>query len=386
MIDNGRAFKSNWPWVAGAVVSTMCAGTLMAATGQPEQADAQRPDVREVAPQAPVPIDLKQLDAIVRDLDSPDVKKRLNASQRLNERSDIRLRDLEPILQRNDLSAEQRRRLLSAAEWRFRSEPRAALGFQGPNMMGERDVQGVTITNTIPGFPAADVLRPNDRIISADGAPLASFAAIRPVIVSRDPGDKLQLTIIRAGATMNVTVELGSFGQLPQGNELDQAVLAEAWEVRSQRLRGPHVAPVPSGLPSDKWETERLEVADLDDLEIVPGGARNAVRIGLVMGGEPRVNQERGTMQVLHMLSNPNALEPDMARDPLVVHINRLQTLISQWEMQKNAIERMLASDQIGEEQRRGLEQNRAGLAQAIENQEVEIQRLVNELVARHRR
>lgn len=364
--------RSGYRWRGGA--AALAATSLVAGASLADPPPDAAPEQAVAVEEAPA----LDLEALVRDLDSEDVERRVAATRQLHEHSRLRLRDVEKVLLRDDLSPEQRQRLLGVAEWRFRSEPRAALGFQGP-MMGERDTQGVVISNVIPGFPASEVLKAGDRIISADGAPLMNFGAIRPVIVSRDPGDKLRLVLVRDGATVNATVELGSFRQLPESRDLDDAVLAEAWEMRSRRLRGAQQAAVPSGLASERWKSEQVDLAELRTMEIARAGGAQDGHLGVVMGGEPR----GGSDDITHML-DAEALRRGHA-DPNLQQINRLQQVRAQWTSQLEAVDRMLADPDLPAEQRRGLQQSRTALAQAIANHDAEIQRLVRELLERDR-
>lgn len=71
-------------------------------------------------------------------------------------------------------------------------------------------VQG-TVTPTVAsieaGTPAAGVLRVGDEILSVDGQPVNSPAALVQAVRSHQPGESVQLTIRRDGATKTVTVQ-----------------------------------------------------------------------------------------------------------------------------------------------------------------------------------
>jgi hypothetical protein len=222
--------------------------------------------------------------ALVADLASPEASRRIEATARLVEQREFRLRDIEKLLESRDLHPEQRQRLLNIAMARFYSEPRAGLGFETDGQAQER---GVGVRNVVAGFPAAGVLQAGDRIMAVNGVQLPNFAAIRPIIVSHDPGDVLALSVIRGGETLNLRVPLGSFNQL-RNSMLDQSVLASAWELRSRRLRGQPAGPIASGLGLTDWVADDPE-SIIRILEVGPRGRMTEEgEAGVVIGGEPR--------------------------------------------------------------------------------------------------
>lgn len=249
--------------------------------GQPAGRALDREQDRIPAPPAE---DLADL--VVR-LDSTDVQTRLDATERLAKSPAITLKQLETVLRAGPLSLEQRCRLLAAARRRFISEPRAGMGIQPDINFGQH---GVGLAGIQQDFPASKVLRPGDRIVSADGVPIDTWETIRAVIISRDPGDEIPVSIVRDGGTLNVTVKLGEFARLRQAG-IDSGLLEDAWILRSRSLQDPAKAPViESGLPVAAWAQSGL----LDDeaAEIADAAARaNAgddTGSGLVAGGEAR--------------------------------------------------------------------------------------------------
>lgn len=63
-----------------------------------------------------------------------------------------------------------------------------------------------TITGTVPGLPAAGVLRPRDVIKAVDGKPVTCWASGASMIRARPAGTRLMLTIVRDGATRNIAL------------------------------------------------------------------------------------------------------------------------------------------------------------------------------------
>lgn len=232
---------------------------------------------------------------LVHDLDALALQTRLDAQNRLANDPAISLRQLEGALKQADLSAEQRERLLAAAYKHFCTEPRGAMGV-GPGAVFEQG-HGATLQQVNANFPAASVLKPGDRVITADGQPVEDFNSLRPVILSHDPGDELPLTIVRGGATLNVTVKLASYADLlqtqgpgrPQSEKPDQSLLQPAWALRTKPLRDAAAgsgAPIPCpGLTAANWTQ-----ASYDEAELLRGRVvdPDPTRTSVVAGGEAR--------------------------------------------------------------------------------------------------
>jgi hypothetical protein len=240
-------------------------------------------------PAAPAGEPSELLSRALVDLDSPSVQTRIEATTRLLNSRSIDLRQIEAAIKSGKLSPEQRQRLLLVAQKRFCAEPRAAMGIgQDPNFTQ----RGVTLQNVQPDFPASEVLRPGDRIIAAGGQAVDIWETMRAIIVSRDPGDEIPVTLIRDGATLNVTVKLGEFSQLNarmRTARIDDTLLNEAWQFRSRTLQDPDAAPakaIDSGLASSAW-SQQVYIEDGE-----PGRGRSVdpdtSRTGLMIGGEAR--------------------------------------------------------------------------------------------------
>lgn len=69
---------------------------------------------------------------------------------------------------------------------------------------------GAVITNLEPTFPVAAVLVPGDTVVGADGSPIETTDELVAAIAEHDPGDVMDLTIEKLGASeaMDVQVEL----------------------------------------------------------------------------------------------------------------------------------------------------------------------------------
>ena len=70
---------------------------------------------------------------------------------------------------------------------------------------------GAVVESVTPGSAAETFgLQPGDRIIAADGDTIRDSTGLRADIIARSPGSDLDLTIVRDGAEVVVTVTLGS--------------------------------------------------------------------------------------------------------------------------------------------------------------------------------
>ncbi|MFN2557928.1 MAG: S1C family serine protease [Nitriliruptorales bacterium] len=72
--------------------------------------------------------------------------------------------------------------------------------------------QGVLISDVEAGAPAAAAgLRSGDVVVAVEGEPVTSMARLTAVIRSREPGDRLRLTILREGRQMDLDAVLGEW-------------------------------------------------------------------------------------------------------------------------------------------------------------------------------
>ncbi|QKK09919.1 MAG: PDZ domain-containing protein [Planctomycetota bacterium] len=185
-------------------------------------ASAQRDDLPDTRP---------PVEEMVEWLDSPVFAARQQALVALLERRDLDLVEIDAWRSREDLSPEQRLRLDELALQVFARGPRAALGISFP----PDDRGGVRIMDVVAGFAAADLLVPGDRILTADGVPLSRQAMLRAAILSHAPGEHLELTVERGGEILDISVPLGSFGNLRGAATPRASDLVAAWSLRQSR-------------------------------------------------------------------------------------------------------------------------------------------------------
>ncbi len=73
--------------------------------------------------------------------------------------------------------------------------------------------EGAFITEVVPGSAADDAgLLPGDVIVAIDGDEVTEAAAVRAAILDKEPGDTVEITILRAGEEQTIEAELGRRG------------------------------------------------------------------------------------------------------------------------------------------------------------------------------
>ena len=75
---------------------------------------------------------------------------------------------------------------------------------------------GVTVLLVQNGAPAADVLRPGDVIVSANGRKVASVSALRAVLAAKRPGATVRVGFRRAGEVREATIKTVADPQDPK--------------------------------------------------------------------------------------------------------------------------------------------------------------------------
>ncbi len=213
-------------------------------------------------------------------LGAPTLEVREDATETLT-KQDISLESLQS-LQVNfaSLSAEQRSRLDHVLLERFKQAPRAGLGVQ----YDPQYRQGVRLASVVENFPAAGVLQAEDIVVKAGNVDLNTFMsqdawqALRHQILSFQPGETMDVVVLRRGQTLRLRVPLGSYTDLVNAQPLTDQDQAAAWAVRRQRhgveLRNSNrvAAPVVAGAWSPMTPLDR---------------SRYQPNVGVIAGGSP---------------------------------------------------------------------------------------------------
>jgi hypothetical protein len=263
--------------------TTIATLALATALATPPPAIAQREAVPDTRPPA---------DELIGWLDAPLFAARQQALAALLERRDLTLADVEKWRSRPGLSAEQQLRLDGLALQVFARGPRAALGISFP----PDDRGGVRIMDVVPGFAAADLLVPGDRILTADGLPLTRQAMLRAAILSHAPEERLELTVERHGEILDISVPLGSFGNLRGAATPRPSDLIAAWTLRQSRQdmnarRGNPIAPerlASNPTVQDHGEAEPINPSEPGSSAWLAVYASGDAPRGVVVGGQPR--------------------------------------------------------------------------------------------------
>lgn len=228
--------------------------------------------------------------ARLRDLDADDIDRRDRAT------AELAAAGLTPELAAElaaspDVTPEARERLLTAARFWFENTERAAMGVSfDTSRIGEP--VDARVGGAIDGFDAKRVLQPGDLITEVNGRPV-NYQELRAHIVSHDPGQTCQITILRAGRPIKASITFGRWSQLSRSrggaSALDDRVLSRAFSLRLERAGLTPEQPVSTGLDRNDWElvTVRLARQSLDsgqdadlreppDADDAPVGLRHA--------------------------------------------------------------------------------------------------------------
>lgn len=202
---------------------------------------------------------------IVAQLDSHSFAQRELAMQSLTANS-IDRRQICKVLSGNDLSLEQRHRLVGWLKHDLISTPHAAIGISISSL--RRTNQAIVVDSLIEDLPAIEVLMPGDQIISLDGLPINERDQFLQSIGSRKPGDKITITIKRSFEPddnnddselvvreLDFEIVLGSdellynVNGMRTGNALVQKALKRDLVIILERY-GPKILHIESGEPS----------------------------------------------------------------------------------------------------------------------------------------
>ena len=234
----------------------IAAGALAgAAAAQPEQPRRLEPAVRPGADPDRPPAAREKLDAAqgeqedrartleewIELLNSPVLGDREAATLALSQMSEALAQRLNPE-RLAALSPEQRYRVETILRQRFFASPRAGLGVSFRPLIEDGVSLGVRIELVVDGFPAKEMLEAGDVIVGIDGRSLLemdglrSDTALRHAILSREPGDAIDLVVERDDERLELSVPTGSFAQLRDAQRPDVRLLHGAWRWRLDRM------------------------------------------------------------------------------------------------------------------------------------------------------
>jgi len=226
------------------------------------------------------------VERLLAKMDAPTLAEREDAERELFSQRSVTLEQIEELARRDDLSPEQTFRLRKAARSLFTRRPMAGMGVQFQGFSPE----GVIIGQTIPGFPAHEVLEPLDTIVTCNGQRMRTQDDLRWAILSRDPGDPLTLEIVRSGATRTIEVRLGAFDDLPNAQRPTPLDVANAFTMRWARsVDTPAQRSMPIGavLTVERWAQIEAGQSEEERSPQWPLTRDSASRL-VSFGGRPR--------------------------------------------------------------------------------------------------
>lgn len=135
---------------------------------------------------------------LVAALDAEDWNARETATRALRQ-VEASAEALLKVLEREQLSEEQRQRLMGVVTHRIRKRPRGAMGIKMLPIAGIGDAfaGGVEVTEVIEGLPAERVLRPGDVIVRIDERPIQNNSDLIDHVQRMLPGRVIAVKILR---------------------------------------------------------------------------------------------------------------------------------------------------------------------------------------------
>lgn len=283
---------------------------------------------------------------LVERLDDPDWGVREGATAALMQTDEVPGEAIEAALRRDDLSPEQRVRLIRVAATRFRFAPLGGLGVS----FGQGGEGGVSINGVVPGFPAADLLRAGDVILMIGDNPVAGQDHLRAEILSRRPGESMPVLVRRDRTILDLDLPLGSYNNLDGAAALDESTVRQAMRLRYERsgIAWPEPDAVGGGLTASAW-IDAAFPDGRDGVENQPGDRRGPgvadARRGLdrELSGRrrgiwtTRAEAERGV---------GDQLRADMGR-AITAGVRQRSVLV---EFERSLSERLRAAEERGED------------------------------------
>lgn len=193
-------------------------------------------------------VDPTWLSEQLRALNSDELATRESAQLQLRQNPLVKLEDIERALIAPGLSGESLLRLRQVGIDMFKKRDRAAMGVSWQSQSFRLD--GLEIAGPARArvggveFDSVRLLRAGDVIVKFDGLPVVVSEDIqrnwdncRAMIMSHDPGDEIELDILRDERPMKVRLKMGRYRDLGQSTVADpRDVIERSFEYRLNRI------------------------------------------------------------------------------------------------------------------------------------------------------
>ncbi len=235
------------------------------------------------------------LGEVIDRLGSDDLAERERASELL---ANVAMWDEEILAKACELPevcSERRARLRDAIYTRFLNSPRPAIGIR----MAPGAESGIRVERLEAGFPAGKTLRANDEILVIGGVDLrptkTDQGPLMAAIASFDPGDLVDVLVLREGREIELQIELGSWDDLNQQararqNEVMRRALALRMHRKGYDLDSDTGRPIAAPVSRFDWkQASRRVVRPTQSVSLMSGGEASLVP-GRPSGGMGAVN------------------------------------------------------------------------------------------------
>jgi hypothetical protein len=193
-----------------------------------------------------------------------------------------------------DICAETRERILSAMFQRFQNSERPAIGISM-----DRGDFGIKITGVQQQFPASRTLRANDVLLKIGDIDFrpdpGNTYKLQVTTASYDPGELVDMLVLRDDREMPLKVELGRFDDLNgQGGPRTESLMREAFELRMHRmgLNWPRSGAIAAPISRFDWERASRASRSNDRGGMMSGGEASLVPgrpSGGIAGSDSRI-------------------------------------------------------------------------------------------------
>jgi len=194
---------------------------------------------------------------LVAKLDDASYDEREDAMRALTDRR-VDVHQLCAVLSDPSLSSEQRYRLVHLLRRQLLYAPRGAVGISmraGP-ALPDGSPPGVRVAEVIEGLPAAEILRPGDRITHIDGVPIRFQGDLQILVQSKPPGTVIELDVRRPRID-NAGQRVADVGGMPVFDKLELQLPLGSADLLVDPL---------TGLPTSAQHVRRVRTQEAEEV------------------------------------------------------------------------------------------------------------------------